>query len=106
MAGTRRYRRVARWLCDRGRAGCRASRRSGCGGRACPWLARFVPLGEVVLRPLSIGQERRRYACEDYRNVVASAILIGELDELGRRAFECRALLVDDAVHDVGVDHV
>ena len=61
---------------------------------------------EVVLRPFAIREESVRHAGENDRDVVAPAVLVGELDQLRRGDFQRRALLVDDAVHDVGVHHV
>jgi len=68
--------------------------------------AHLALLGEKTLRPLVVGEECRRHTREDHRNVVAPAVLVRELDQLTRRHFERGALLVDDAVHDLGVDHV
>ena len=92
---------------DPGRAGCRASRRPADGERASPWA-------QLTLRFFA----RKRSAHLLFgRNSAGTRARITEMlsrppfwlassISSARGHFERCALLVDDAVHDLGVDHV
>ncbi len=59
-----------------------------------------------ALQPAAARQEPLRHADQHDRNVVASAVLIGDIDQLGCRLGQIAALGRDDFLHRVGVDHV